>query len=374
MSQTTSIDNVIQSIKKTYVPDTRVAVFEIQAAMCADTLSLTGKTTSKAAYEALSENLSKEFLHLKNHIILLPDSMLGDKTWGVVNNSVGNVQFEGKHSAEMVSQVLLGMPVKILEQKGGWRCIQLPEGYIGWMSSALQPMTKNELHAYLHHPKIIVTSMFAFSYEKPDIASQTVSDLVAGDMLEIKEAKGHFYHAVYPDGREAFVAKSDAKKIEDWLKNIQLTGESIVKTAKRFMGIPYFWGGTSPKGIDCSGFTKSVYFLHGVILARDASQQVKYGKLIDETGNFDNLQLGDLVFFGKKADDDNPHEKVVHVGIALGNKRFIHASDYLRISSFDPDDVCYDAYNTNRYLRAKRVIGEVNTEGIEAIFDNKFYK
>jgi hypothetical protein len=65
---------------------------------------------------------------------------------------------------------------------------------------------------------------------------------------------------------------------------------------------------------------------------------------------------------------------VVHVGIYIGNKQFIHASDYVHISSFDPKDPLYDAYNTNRYLRTKRVLGEINTEGIDEIFQNEFYR
>jgi len=147
-----------------------------------------------------------------------------------------------------------------------------------------------------------------------------------------------------------------------------------VRTGKQFMGVPYVWGGTSSKGLDCSGFTKLVYFLHGVILQRDASQQVLNGKLIDEKGDFSNAQKGDLVFFGTKATPENPKERVVHVGIYIGDMKFIHASDYIRINSFDPADPLYDEYNTNRYLRTKRIIGEVGTKGIERIFENEFYK
>ena len=119
---------------------------------------------------------------------------------------------------------------------------------------------------------------------------------------------------------------------------------------------------------------KLVYFLHGVILQRDASQQVLNGKLIDEKGDFSNAQKGDLVFFGTKATPENPKERVVHVGIYIGDMKFIHASDYIRINSFDPADPLYDEYNTNRYLRTKRIIGEVGTKGIERIFENEFYK
>jgi len=178
----------------------------------------------------------------------------------------------------------------------------------------------------------------------------------------------------YPDGREASVKKSDVMKVSDWLKKNRLTGERIVDTAKQLLGVPYLWGGTSTKGMDCSGFTKQVYWMHGMILARDASQQVRYGRLIDETGDFGEALPGDLVFFGTEATPENPTERVVHVGIYIGDRRFIHASDYIRINSFDPADPLYDAFNTKRYLRTKRMIGVLDSEGIEELYNNAFYR
>lgn len=374
MAQNKDIQQIIQSIGEQYAPDKRVEVFDIKATNRGDTLVLRGETTSESARDELLAQVKTVTTHVKDSIRLLPDKKLGEETWGVVYNSAGIIRYAPTYSAEMVSQALMGMPVRILDKKGGWRRVQTPDKYIGWISGSVQPMTKSSLQQYVNQPKIVVTSMYAQSFERADAKSQPVSDLVAGDMIALKDTKGKFYHVVYADGREAYVQKPDAANVNDWLKNIELSGESIVKTAKRFMGVPYVWGGTCTKGVDCSGFTKSVYFLHGIILARDASQQALYGKLIDEKGDFDTLQPGDLVFFGRKADDENPKERVVHVGIALGNKKFIHASDYIRIASFDPDDPFYDEYNTNRYLRTKRIIGEVNTKGIDEIFKNEFYK
>ncbi len=169
-------------------------------------------------------------------------------------------------------------------------------------------------------------------------------------MLVVQSTKGGFYQVQYPDGREAFVKKTDGLKVSDWLNSSMLTGERIVQAAKQLIGVPYLWGGTSTKGLDCSGFTRQVYFMHGVILARDASQQVRYCRLIDDTGDFNDALPGDLVFFGTKATVGNPMERVVHVGIYLGNKRFIHASDYIRINSFDPADPLYDVYNNRLRL------------------------
>ena len=235
-------------------------------------------------------------------------------------------------------------------------------------------MTPLELSDYNRQKKIVITSHYAHSYEKPSVKSQSVSDLVIGNTLVVKGTKGKFFHVIYPNGREAFVKKNDAREFGRWLSDIQLTQQSVVETAHRMAGIPYVWGGTSSKGLDCSGFTKLVYFLHGVILQRDASQQVKTGKLVDDTGNFAALQPGDLVFFGSNATDENSEERVVYVGIYLGKNRFIHASDYIRIASFDPNDPFYDAYNTNRYLRSKRILGEIDTPGIEKITSSEFYR
>ncbi|WP_436416112.1 NlpC/P60 family protein [Petrimonas sp.] len=299
---------------------------------------------------------------------------VGEKNRGVIYNSVEKLHATHSYSSETVTEVLLGMPVKLLDKKGGWRHVQTPEGYTGWVSGAIEPMTEAELRRHNQKPKVVVTGLYALTYEKATVKSQTISDLVVGDMLTLKGTKGRFFHVVYPDGREAFIQKSDAKELEKWLKDIEFTPESIVKTARQFMGIPYVWGGTSSKGLDCSGFTKLVYFLHGIILQRDASQQVLNGKLIDETGDFSNVHPGDLVFFGSKATDENPKERVVHVGIYIGNKRFIHASDYIQIGSFDPGDSLFDEYNSNRYLRTKRIIGEEGTKGIERIFENELYK
>lgn len=373
MAQNKDIREIIESARVKYAPDTRIEVFNIKSYRQKDTLILKGETTHSAAYDEVLSKAKKLFPRVKDSIRLLPDKKIGEKTWGIIYNSTGTMYRNPKHGTEIVSQALLGTPVRILDKRGSWRRIQTPDKYIGWVNGSVEPMTKADLQEYLQQPTIIVTSLYAISYEKPNAKSQSVSDLVAGDMLIVKDRKRKFHHVVYPDGREAYVPKTDAQPFEKWMKNRLLTGEEIAETAKRFMGIPYLWGGTSSKGLDCSGFTKLVYFMHGIILARDASQQVLSGKLIDEKGDFEHAQPGDLVFFGTKANAKNSIERVVHVGIYIGNKRFIHASDYIRIGSFDSTDPLYDKYNTKRYLRTKRILGEINTPGIEEIEKNAFY-
>ena len=375
VAQKEEIQALVHSIEKQCIFDHRTQIFQAKLIEHENRFVLVGETSDVRAYNELKLNISTRFPQLKFAVRLLPDrEKLGNEIWGVVYNSVGTMRAQPSHAAEIVSQVLLGTPVRIFDAKGDWKLIQTPDLYIGWINGSVQSMDDVTRRKYLSLPKLIVTAMATQSFENPDIDSQPVSDLVAGDMLVFNEKQSNFYHVSYPDGRSAWVAATDVLPVADWLKSIRLTGESIVATARKFTGVPYLWGGTSPKSVDCSGFVKSVYFLHGIILARDASQQVRYGKLVDNVGDFSKAEPGDLVFFGRRGDEQNPTESVVHVGIYIGNKQFIHASDYVHISSFDPRHPLYDEYNTKRYLRTKRILGEINAAGIEEIFHNDFYR
>ena len=372
--QTKELETIIKSIEAKYAPDKRLELFNIKGEVSEDEIVLKGETTSEAAYIELLSEVSKMRINLKDSIRVLPNKDLGEKQWGVANHSVSDLRFHPTHTSELVTQVLLGMPVKLLNRKNDWLQAQTPEGYIGWITKgSLHLLTKKELNDYLKKPKIIVTNHYALSFSEPTSNAEPVSDIVIGNMLVIKNTLSDYYSVNYPDGRQAYILKQDACMVYEWLSKIEITQNSIVSTAKQFMGIPYVWGGTSSKGIDCSGFIKLVFFLHGIITMRDASQQVKHGTEIDSIGNFDALQKGDLVFFGEKITEKRLDEKVVHVGIYIGNKRFIHASENVHISSFDPNDSLYDEFNTNRYLRTMRYIGYEGSSGIETITTNPFF-
>ena len=374
MAQNNDLQQMIEAIQERYAPDRRVELFQVEALQQEDTLVLQGETTSRQAYEDILSYTNKNALAVKDHIRLLPDEELGEEIWGVIYNSVGTLRAEPRYGAELVSQALLGMPVKILEEKGGWRRVQTPDRYIGWINGSVTPLSKEGMNHYLQKPKVIITALNTRSYVDAGNETLPVTDLVAGNMLEVISADGAYYRVGYPDGRKAYVMKKDAKEVADWLKETSVTGESILHAAMQLLGIPYLWGGTSVKGLDCSGFAKQVYWMHGIILARDASQQVRYGRLVDEAGDLSDALPGDLLFFGTKATAENQQERVVHVGIYIGDRRFIHASDYVRVNSFDPADPLYDPFNANRYLRTKRIIGEGYGEGVEELFANPFYQ
>jgi cell wall-associated NlpC family hydrolase len=176
----------------------------------------------------------------------------------------------------------------------------------------------------------------------------------------------------YPNKKTAYVEKTAAQPYRKWVASLkEPTGENLIKTAREMMGVPYLWGGTSPKGVDCSGYTKTIFFLNGMVLPRDASQQIAAGEEVDSSRNFENLQPGDLLYFGKKA-TDTTSERVIHVGMWIGDNKFIHSMGEVHISTFDTTAADFDEYNYNRYLRTKRVLGTNDDKVIQLSQSNLF--
>ena len=244
-------------------------------------ITIKGETNIPEAKTELIKLFNDSGLKYDDRIEMLPSEKLGDKIFGVINLSVANFRATESHSSELVTQALLGTPVKIYKKgEDGYYLVQTPDGYISWLDDdGVEFMNETDYNNWNNSEKIIYLNEYGFSFSKPDANSNHVSDIVAGNLLRLIGEEGNFYKVNYPDGREAFIKKDEAKLFNDWYNELNPTGETILNTAYRFMGIPYLWGGTSAKGMDCSGFTKTVYFLNGIILSRDASQQVNTGEL-----------------------------------------------------------------------------------------------
>lgn len=294
--------------------------------------------------------------------------------WAIINVSCCNLRTKGDYDAGMESQALLGMPAKIIEGKT-WVKIETPDEYPAWvLKSSLVEVNKKQLEAWNQAPQVVVTSIYGFVYEKPNTLSQHVSDVVASNRLKLLGKTGAFYKVEYPDSRQGYISVKDAQKVTDWRKNIKQDANSIIATGMKLNGVPYMWGGMSTKGVDCSGFIRTILFQHDIIIPRNASQQAKKGQHIDITPDFSNLIPGDLVFFGRKATEEKPAH-VSHVGMYIGNKKFIHSLGWVHVSSFNPSDPEYDEYDLNRLLWAQRILPYVNKEeGLNTTDTNEFYK
>lgn len=363
------------SLKHKFAPDKRVALFDVDYSFSGKHVMLRGVTTSAEAKAALLNGLTQKGYNVMDCLQILPDEEdLGGKTYGIINVSVSNLRVDPDFSSEMMTQGLMGMPVRLL-QRDGWYRIQTPDNYIAWIHRVgVHPVTREELAAWNNAEKIVVTSHYGFVYSQPDRDSQTVSDVVAGNRLRWDGTKGAFYKVTYPDGREGYISKSISMPEKKWRAALKQDAAAIIRTAHTLMGVPYLWAGTSSKGVDCSGFMRTILFMHDIIIPRDASQQAYVGEHIDIAPDFSNLQPGDLIFFGRKATPERK-ERVVHVGMYIGGKRFIHSQGDVHVSSFDPADELFDEYNLGRLLFAARILPYINKEAsLNTTATNHYYE
>ncbi len=368
------IAEVLADAKKKFAPDKRTVVFDVKGELDGNQLTLRGEIHNADLKNRLFDFIKKkENYSIIDSLNVLPRQALGEKIFGVVTVSVANIRTKPGHDNELATQALLGTPLRILKREQGWLYVQTPDEYLGWTDDMVAMFTKFGYEQWLNHPKIIVSTVYSHSYASTADRNDVVSDTVAGNILKLTGDRGKFYQVEYPNSKTAFVLKGDALPLDEWLRNAKDTPENIVATAKRFMGVPYLWGGTSTKAMDCSGFTKTVFFLNGVMLPRDASQQALVGEPVSIGDDYQHLKKGDLVFFGRKATADRG-EKVTHVGIYLDNRKFIHEGGDVRINSFNPADEDFSEYRTEALLRAARVIGVGEDRGIRRLTSIPYYK
>ena len=321
----------------------------------------------------------------------------------VVELSANFMREEPDFAAELGNQALMGTVVEILEKSGDWIKVKSPDPYTAWVEArGLVMMDDQEISDYLEAPKYICTAGVSHIYEEPSLKSRIVSEFVLGDLVRIMyktithtsgRYKGYeegrvvltrkFVGVVLPSGKTGYVPAKDVAVFYKWAKDQKSrTSEEnafrqdLVETAMRFLGVPYMWGGTSVKNVDCSGLTRSVFFANGVLLPRNASQQGRIGENLplfnaDGVVDWSALLPGDLVFWGREATESTA-AKATHVGIYIGDGRFIHSSFMVRISSLDRSAA--DFYD-RKPLCARRVVGQVDKDGsgIVSVFSNPYY-
>ena len=239
----------------------------------------------------------------------------------VVVSPVANMYSAPSETTDVVSQAIFGSAVRFVEEKEGWAKVRTADEYTGWMPlGSLRRLHEGE-QPYASSGRVAeVQSLFANLYREPDVTKERpLLTLPFDTKLEVvaepEREDRRWIQVRLPDDCTAWVQRGDVT-----LDAKSLTIPATVELSKRFLGLPYLWGGSSSFGYDCSGFVQMLYRKRGATLPRDANLQANWEGLVPVKKN--HLRPGDLLFFGRSAD------KITHTGMYIGNGRFVHATTH----------------------------------------------
>ncbi|WP_342600251.1 NlpC/P60 family protein [Psychrobacillus sp. FSL H8-0483] len=246
------------------------------------------------------------------------------------------------------TQALYGDEVTVLKSSGNWYQIAVKDqfvpyqkaGYPGWVPKS--HVTKSSTD-YTDCSIAIVTSKLATLHNL--VNKKKFMDISFSTILPVLKEEGEWLHIQTPGNGVKLLKKEDAKTVKSYKDVPKPTQAEIVYEAKRFLGLPYLWAGTSALGYDCSGIIYAVYKAHGILIPRDSFYQATKGTPVAKK----NLQPGDLVFFA----GNGGKGKVYHVGLYIGSGKMLHAphaSSKVKIEAIDAGNFKRNYSGARRYL------------------------
>ena len=240
--------------------------------------------------------------------------------YGICNLSIVPLRIEASDKSELVSQILYGEWFKVLEQRKSWSKIRLAyDKYEGWIDNK----------QYLE--------INADEYKGLDAETPKLSN----DLVEfVQDHKQQLYPI--PIGASLNALHVLKHTFDGSSTNSKNDKAKLIPTAFLYLNSPYLWGGKTPFGIDCSGFTQMVYKLNGHKLLRDASQQATQGEALSF---IEESEPGDLAFF------DNAEGHIIHVGLIMEDNYVIHAHGKVRIDRLDHSGI----YNVDKKMHTHRL-------------------
>lgn len=281
--------------------------------------------------------------------------------YAVVTVPVANLRDEPRHGAEMVSQAIMGTPLRVEAVQGQWYTVSMPDGYRGYMiDNSLTPMDEASFDRWRSSTRATVSAMNVTVYASPGSTDAVVTPLLLADVVELADTVAAQVKVILPDGRSGYADTSAFRPFQPFGHNAaDDAAAAIISRGMQLVGQEYLWGGTSVKANDCSGLTRVLYQSEGIYLPRDAWQQALAGEPVDAG----HLLPGDLIFF------TNAKGRVNHVGIYAGDGMMLHCSGRVRIDRILPDGN-ENTYHLTPALFRRVLTGKPLQSDIEA---NKIY-
>jgi cell wall-associated NlpC family hydrolase len=269
----------------------------------------------------------------------------------VIRVSVAPLLAARTRHSEQVTQGLLGARVTLVDHSGRWARVCMSDGYEGWVSRAhLAP----EFAAA--DEWVTLTDLWVNLRSRPDyrVPARTVG--MIGTRLPLRDRQPGWLGVGLPAGGIGWLEEHRGRVHPEADVLPPPSPDVVLSTARRFLGVPYLWGGCSPLGLDCSGFVQLVYRLHGIMLPRDADQQAEVGVRVPVGETEPAVTAGDGVFFCSA----ETRERITHVGLALDNRSFIHAAggDGVRINRLS------DAPYGERVVAVRRYLLDGGASGV----------
>jgi hypothetical protein len=339
-----SLDRVmtyLDSRRSNSAPDQRTVTWDVRPQWRDGKLSLTGRISLPEWPAIVEDCRAATEVAVVDHVRRLGAT----PPWAVALAPVIHLRKEPTHASELVSQVVMGTLLAVLEAGEEWWYVRAPDGMLAWARSTnLQPATDRDADRWRSRDHVLITAPLVVA---PRLTHGSVT-LSAGTHLAFVGRRKDDLLGRAPGREELLLPAYACRYIPSDAPPTEPTAENVIRLAEPFLGVPYLWGGSSGWGLDCSGFTQLVFRMAGLNIPRDSDQQMAMAQSTCRVDHIKDLAPGDLVFFKG------------HVGICLGRGEFVHASapaGCVTVNALIPGAQHYASALVKRFLGGGRILG-----------------